>query len=118
MQISKRQINQTLERQLFQTFFQMVADLTTPEEVERVFRELLSKTELAIVAKRLAVGFWLSKNRSYTNIKENLKVSSASIAAVQQALKNPGWKLALAKVIADEWANVWAQRIKKVLHRK
>jgi uncharacterized protein YerC len=118
MQLSKQHINQTLERQLFKTLYQLIVDLNSVEEVEKVFSEILSKTEVTTAAKRLAIAYWLSKKRSYTNIKDNLKVSSASIAEVQQSLKKPGWKLAIAKVTADEWANVWEQRIKDVFKRK
>ncbi len=115
MQISKQRLNSTLEKQLFLTLFQLIADLKTPQEVEQVLKDILSDTELTTVAKRLAVAYWLTKGRSYTNIKDNIRVSSASISDVQHALKKPGWKLALQKITADEWATQWEQRINKLL---
>lgn len=118
MQISKRRVNVSLEKQLLHTLFQLAADLKTPQEVEAVLRDLLSDVELATVAKRLAIAYWLTKGRSYTNIKDNLKVSSASISDIQQGLKQPGWKLALAKITADEWATVWEQKIKGFIGKK
>lgn len=118
MQISKRKINVTLEKQLFAMLFQLMADLKTPQEAESVLRETLSDTELTTLVKRLSVAYWLTKGRSYTNIKDNLKVSSASISDIQRALKRPGWKLALSKVTADEWATVWESRIKKLIGQK
>ena len=117
MQISKRKVNPGLERQLFKMLFQLVADVKTAQEAEEVLKNLLSETELATVVKRLAVAYWLTRGRSYGNIKENLKVSSATIADVQQNLKRPGWKLAVKKVMADEWATVWEERIKKIIKR-
>ncbi len=118
MQVSKQRVNATLEKQLFRTLFQLMADLKTPQETEGVLRDLLSDVELTTVAKRLAVAYWLSKGRSYTNIKDNLRVSSASISDIHQALKKSGWKLALAKVTADEWATIWEQRIKGLIGKK
>ncbi len=118
MQISKQHVNATLEKQLFQTLFQLICDLKTPQEAEAVLKDLLSNIELTTLAKRLAVAYWLSKGRSYANIRDNLKVSSASISDIQQGLKRPGWKLALQKVTADEWATVWEQRIKGLLGKK
>ena len=118
MQISKQRVNATLERQLFQTLYQLFADLKTPQEVEAVLKDILSDVELTTVAKRLAVAYWLANGRSYNNIKDNLKVSSASISDIQQGLKRPGWKLALAKVTADEWATHWEQKIKKMIGQK
>src|SRR3989339_731370 len=109
MQVSKKKMNATLEKQLFFMLWQLITDLKNPKEVELVWSDLLSKTELTTVAKRLAVAYWLSKKRSYENIKQNLKVSSATVAEVQRNLKKPGWKLAMQKITADEWANVWEQ---------
>ena len=115
MQVSKKKMNAVLEKQLFATLWQLITDLKNPKEVEIVLSDLLSATEIAIVAKRLAVAYWLSKKRSYENIKQNLKVSSATVAEVQRNLKRPGWKLTMQKVTADEWANVWETKIKKIL---
>ncbi|HBC45393.1 MAG: TrpR like protein, YerC/YecD [Candidatus Amesbacteria bacterium GW2011_GWA2_47_11b] len=117
MQVSKKKMNATLEKQLFFMLWQLITDLKNPKEVELVWSDLLSKTELTTVAKRLAVAYWLSKKRSYENIKQNLKVSSATVAEVQRNLKKPGWKLAMQKITADEWANVWEQKIKRVFKK-
>ena len=68
--------------------------------------------------KRLATGYWLTKKRSYEVIKENLKVSSATIATIAQDMKSPGWQLAMKKVLAEEWATKWEQKIKDLLKMK
>lgn len=117
MQISKKRVNPTLQKQLFATLFQLLADLKRPPEVELGLRDLLTETELITLAKRLAVGYWLTKGRSYENIKANLKVSSATVADIQPRLKSPGWKLAIRKVTADEWATEWEEKIKKFIRR-
>jgi len=117
MQVSKRKVNSVLEKQLFVTLWQLITDIKNPKEAEVVLSDLLSTTEIATVAKRLAVAYWLSKKRSYENIKQNLKVSSATVAEVQKNMKNPGWKLAIQKTTADEWANVWEKKIKSAFKR-
>jgi len=117
MQVSKKKVNAILEKQLFATLWQLVVDLKNPKEAELVLSDLLSETEVATVAKRLAVAYWLFKKRSYENIKQNLKVSSATVAEVQKQMKKPGWKLAIAKTTADEWANVWEAKIKKLIRK-
>ena len=117
MQISKQKVNAVLEKQLYKTLWQLLADIKSPQEAEVLIGDLLSATELSTLAKRLAVAYWLSKKRSYENIKVNLKVSSATVADVQKQLKGPGWKLAIQKVTADEWANVWEQKIKGFLKK-
>ena len=117
MQVSKRKVNQTLEKQLLQTLYQLIIDIKNPEDAEKALKALLSETELTTVAKRVAVAYWLSKKRSYENIKENLKVSSATIADVQQNLKSPGWKMVLQKIMAEEWATLWEARIKSIFRK-
>jgi uncharacterized protein YerC len=117
MQVSKKKVNPVLEKQLHTTLFTLITDLKNPQDAQQVLASLLTNSELTSVAKRLAVAYWLSKGRSYENIKENLKVSSATIAEVQQHVKNPGWKLALQKVTAEEWASLWEQKIRHVFKR-
>lgn len=116
MRVSKRKVNNILEKELFTMLYQLVADLKTPQEVEKVFKDLLGETELTTFAKRLGIIYWLEKGRSITNIKENLAVSSATIETIKhQTNKADGIALALKKITADEWANQWAERIKKVI---
>ena len=115
MQVSKQKINTLLERQLRNTLWQLITDVKNPKEAEMIMSSLLGGVELTTVAKRVGVAYWLSKKRSYENIKQNLKVSSATVAEVQRNMKKPGWRLAIQKVTADEWANVWEKKIKKLI---
>lgn len=114
MQISDRKLNAILEQQVFSVFYQTLADLRTPHEVEVVLSDLLSETERVALAKRLAIATFLEKGRSYENIRETLKVSSATVASVAEQMGNPGIQLALTKVKAEEWANQWAKRISQL----
>lgn len=115
MQTSKRVVNKTLERQLAQTVYQLVVDIKNPGNAESILSTILSPVELSTVIKRVSIAYWLSKGRKYENIKNNLKVSSASIAEVQKQIKKPGWQLTLKYLSADEWATVWEEKIKKFL---
>lgn len=117
MQASRTRVNPIIVKQINSLWQQMVADIKTPMEAETIFNDLLSEIEMMAITKRLAVGYYLHKKRSYEVIKNNLKVSSATIATVQQDLKRPGWKLALQKVLADEWSTKWEEKIKKLIKR-
>lgn len=114
MRVSKRKINATLEKELFNTFFQLIADLKTPEEADIVLSDLLGKNELKTLMKRVAIIYWLSQGRSISNIRENLAVSPATIEAIKKDAQNlKGLQLAVKKINADEWAMQWSQKIKK-----
>lgn len=115
MRTSTSKLNPSLKRRIEATFAQLVIDLKDQPETESFLKDFFNESEFETFAKRLAVAYWLKKGRSYTNIKENLKVSSATIAVVEKHLSRPGFKLALKKLEAEEWANVWSERIKKIV---
>lgn len=115
MRVSKDKVNQHLNAELFRSLHQLLADLKDPEEVKEVLSSFLSPSEHTTIAKRVAIAYWLDKGRGYDNIKNNLKVSSATIASVQSTLEKTGVKAALQRMKAEEWANVWAARIKKLV---
>ncbi len=111
MQTSARKLNKTIEKQIFYILYQLMADTKSVQEAETLITDLLSETEKLALAKRLAIATFLEKGRSYENIRETLKVSSATIASVQEMMGNPGFQLALHKVKAEEWADEWGDKI-------
>lgn len=115
MRLSKNRINPHLKSELFKTLHQLIADLKDTQEIKEVLTTFLSDSEYTTLAKRLAVAYWLSKGRKYENIKQNLKVSSATVASIQGISNENGYKIALKKIMAEEWANVWAARIRKFI---
>lgn len=115
MRTSQRKLNPSLKRQLIETFTQAISDLKGRTEVHTFLKDFFTDAEMEVFSKRLAIAYWLKKNRSYANIKNNLKVSSATIANVHESLEKPGYKLALKKIEAEEWANQWSKRIKKFI---
>ena len=113
MRVSDREVNEVLRDQLVQILVQLVVDLKNLEEAGTFLKDFLTPVELQVLTKRLAIAYWLRKNRGYENIKENLKVSTATIATVKSMMEKEGLKLALKKIEAEEWANQWAEKIKK-----
>ena len=97
MQISKKTINKNIEAEIYNIFYQIACDLENPQEAKEVLEALLGKTEVIVAAKRLAIAHYLEKGRSYQNIKDNLKVSSATISAVDKQRGSKGYQIALIK---------------------
>ncbi|MDP3888857.1 MAG: Trp family transcriptional regulator, partial [bacterium] len=110
MRISQKNINKHLQQEILGIFFQLISDTQNPEEAKMIFESLLSPAEAEAIAKRLSVAHYLDKNRSYQNIKDNLGVSSATIAVIDKARKSAGYRLALKKIEADRWAGKWAEK--------
>ncbi len=117
MRISDRTLNLSLRNQITKTLAQLLVDLNDIKETNIFLEDFFNEGELETYAKRLAVAYWLKKGRSYSNIRENLKVSSATIASVEKLMKKSGFVLALKKIEAEEWANVWAEKIQKFVRK-
>lgn len=119
MRLSKKKINQRIEKQIFNIFYQVIADIQNPQEARVFLEDILTKAELEALTKRLAVALYLEKGRSYDNIKKNLKVSSATVATVaEQMKKGKGFEIALKKIRAEEWAERWTKRIGGIVKRR
>lgn len=104
-----------LQKEVINTFFQTLEDIKHKKDLKTFFNDFFDEKELETYAKRLAIAYWLKKKRSYENIKNNLKVSSTTIANVDKLMESKGFKLALKKMEAEEWANVWSEKIRKIV---
>ena len=105
---------QGLQKELKSTFFQTLEDLKTKENFETFLNDFLDKKELEKLYKRLAISYWLKKGRSVENIKDNIGTTDKEIVAVKSKIGKTGYKLALRLMEAEEWANVWSEKIKKI----
>ena len=115
MRVSSRKLNESLKKQIKNSFAQVLTDIKSTEEMEKFLSGFLTPSEYEILSKRVAVAYWLKKGRSYENIKNNLKVSSATVASVQSNIEKPSYQKALKIIEAEEWANVWVEKIKKIV---
>lgn len=117
MRTSERKLNSSLKNQVTKTFAQTLIDIKDLDEMLLFLKDFFTDSELETFIKRLAVSYWLKKGRSYANIKENLKVSSATIAEVSSLKNKKGFEIALNKMEAEEWATQWAEKIKKFVKK-
>lgn len=117
MRVSENKLSAVLKNQLVKTLGQTLVDLKNLDEMQTFLNDFFNQSELETFAKRLSIAYWLKKGRSYKNIKQNLKVSSATIATIEKLLKTPGFTLALKKMEAEEWANQWVEKIKKFVKK-
>jgi uncharacterized protein YerC len=107
-------VNPSLKRQLLKTFAQMIDDLKDPKEIETFLTDFFDEAELEKYVKRMSIAYWLKKGRDRENIKRNLLATAKEITETEKSLKKEGIRLALKKIEAEEWANVWSDKIKKI----
>ena len=117
MRTSSKKLNPSLQRQISILFNQLIVDIGNTDDASDFLGDFLKESEYEMFTKRLAIAYWLKKGRSYANIKQNLQVSSATIASIQQTLSSPGMKFALKQIEAEEWANKWSEKFKKLTKR-
>lgn len=111
MQLSNNPLNKTIEKQLSEMMYGILAELRTPEEVKMVMGDILTEGERVAILKRLGIAVYLDKGRNYEDIKNNIKVSSATIASVAENLGNSGWQEMIKRIKAEEWASEWTSKI-------
>lgn len=119
MHVSKRKLNSKVEKEIREIFHQLLADLKNKEDVAIFLRDFLTATEYQALVKRLALALYLEKKRSYDEIGETLKVSSATIAKTQEMMdkKSEGFSIALQHIKADQWAGGLAQKISETVKK-
>lgn len=117
MQVSARKINSTLEKQINQMLIQTLCEIDDPLQMGEVLADLLTETERVAMMKRLGIAIYLDKGRSYENIKNNLGVSSATIATVAENTGNSGFGEIVKRIKAEEWAESMTNKITKGIRR-
>lgn len=117
MQLSKKRLNRNLEKQIRQMLLGVLSEVRTAEQAGEILGDLLTEVEMMAAVKRMAIAIYLDKGRSYEDIKNQLKVSSATIAVVAEQIGNPGYQEVIRRVKADEWATEWSGKIGKGLRK-
>lgn len=117
MQLSNNPLNKNIEKQLSEMMYGILAELHSPEEIKMVMNDVLTEGERMAILKRLGIAVYLDKGRSYEDIKNNIKVSSATIASVAENTGNPGWQEMIKRIKAEEWASGWTKKITEGIGR-
>ena len=117
MQVSTQKLNKALENQIRQMLVSVLCEIDSPKIMEEVLADLLTETERVAMMKRLGISIYLDKSRSYEDIKNNLKVSSATIATVAENMGNPGIGEIIRRIKAEEWATDWTDKISQSLRK-
>lgn len=88
---------------IFYKLCRAICEMKNTQEAAEFLRDLLSFQEAEMIAKRLKIAELILQDRTYTEIKQQLKVGYGKIARVQEWLKisGDGYRLALKRTIKD-----------------
>ncbi len=106
-----------MENQINQMLVGVLSEVESPRVMEEILNDLLTDTERVAMMKRMGIAIYLDKGRSYEDIKNNLKVSSATIATVAESMGNPGVGEVIKRIKAEEWATDWTDKISRGLRK-
>ncbi len=116
-QVSKYPIHKKVEERMFEIFKSTISSLKSNEDIEDFLEDFLSPVEKIMLSKRLAIAVLLAKGHNYPVIAEILRVTPSTIASVSLRLKyaGKGYKKAVGKILSQEKANQFWQKIEDVL---
>ncbi len=140
-QVSKYPIQKEVYNEIFDTFLQTIAGLTTKGEVLSFFNEFLTPTEKIMFSKRLAAGLLIAEGFDYKEITNLLKTSSATISSfssfykygkgyrkiidkikkdkeISEFLRSLGEKMSVLGAVGGKGSNIWKVVNKKLKVKK
>lgn len=104
MQTSNKKISQKQKNTLLTQLSTVLADFSHPAEVELFLQDFFTDTEINVFTKRLGIIYRLHIGESYEKIKDELKVSSATIASMSELVNKTGIQAGIKKITIDQWA--------------
>jgi uncharacterized protein YerC len=110
MQVSAQHLDSRLAEQAKAQLIFVLAGLSDEKTAARFFQDFFTDTEQTVLVKRLAIAVMLNQKKSYEEIRTTLKVSSATIAMMNDLIQLPGVKKALTQLIEDQWAETMWQK--------
>jgi len=95
----KQQLDKKEETQLIMDFCKTIASLSKLDDAALFVRDLLSKQELRMLAKRLKIAKLLIEGKTYEKISKELKVSMGTVARINVwlAQSGEGFRMAVEK---------------------
>ena len=82
-----------------QALLSVLAELSTPEEVEAFLHDLCTLKEIADLSQRLEVARLLDSGESYLSVQQRTGASSTTVSRVSKCLNGPagGYRSVLAR---------------------
>ncbi len=80
-------------------FYEAVSKLETPEECEKVFKDICTTQELRAISQRLVVAKMLNEGKVYSEIVSKTGASTATISRVNRSLsEGKGYPIVFSRV--------------------
>lgn len=87
-QISRRQLPQDRLNKVFELFFDLVAEVKSRSQAEKILKELLTPTEKVMIAKRIACFYLFYKGISLSQTAQLLRLSNSTVTYFKHIYEN------------------------------
>lgn len=102
MHTSPQTLSTTQEHRLFAQLVTLLTDITAPDTMKEFLQLFFTDTEQSVFSKRLAILFLLDQGKSYEEISQELKVSSATISTIAALKEQPIMQKILKLIKRDQ----------------
>jgi Trp operon repressor len=89
-QVSKRQLSKDVQTRISHIFAQVIADVSSPKDVNALLEDFLTPAERIMLPKRLAIAHLLIREYDQRSIAQYLNVSFTTITRVSTVIKTNG----------------------------
>lgn len=103
-QISRRQLDKSLENRLYEIFWNALAKINNKEGVSAFLSDVFTPTEKLMISKRLAIALLLNRGWSQEAIRDILKVSTTTVQTIKSNLRwrGNGYRQVISRIETDE----------------
>jgi len=84
--VKYHQLTETQKKEYLTLFYDMVSGLRNRDEAKNFFKDLLTLSEVVMIARRIKIAILLIEGKNHRDIRKNLKVGYSTIANVERWL--------------------------------
>lgn len=80
-------VNKRADSGMIAELYKLIASLETPEDCEKLFSDLCTYKEIEQMAQRIKAARLLMDGNTYTQVRENCDISSATLSRVSRCVQ-------------------------------
>ena len=113
--VSRRKLKKKVFVKIGDELSGIITKANSSNDINWLFKELITPTERIMLAKRLAIFLMLEKKYSYRAIERTLKVTQQTIVRFWKKTKEPGYKPLLRKIESNKGGKGFLQDLEKMI---
>lgn len=113
--VSRRKLKKKVFVRIGSELANIIVKVNSSQEINWLFKELITPTERVMLAKRLAIFLMLEKKYSFRTIERTLKVTLQTVVRFWKKTKDPSYKPLLRKVEQNKGGRGFLRDLEKMI---